>query len=122
MSFSQIFSKIRQHLKYSDFYKCTFATWDSKQKRFVIKPGKRHTFLVTTSIALHFVHVVAQIFSIFTKSTSLIDVAEASGMSMLYIGVLILRLDFDVDYVPVQLLNYIHVHCNGKYLFIICLI
>ncbi len=122
MSFSQIFSKIRHHFKYSDFHKCTFATWDSEQERFVIKPGKQHKFLVTISIALHFVHVMAQIFSILTKSKSLIDVAEASGMSMVYICVLFFRLDFDMDYVPVQLLNYIYVHCNGKCLFIICLI
>ncbi len=106
MSLSQVFLRIQHHMKYNDFYKCIFVTWDNGKERFVFRQDKQRK-IVIFSIFVQFCQVIAQISATVTKSTSLIDTAEAIGITTIYLLSLILRWNFD-DYVQVQLLNLIN--------------
>jgi hypothetical protein len=91
-------------MKYGDFYNTIFTTWDDGKERFTLRTGKQEK-IVIFSIFINFVHVIAQVAAIVTKSTSIIDTAEAIGISTMYLLNLVLRWILHGDYVQAQLLN-----------------
>jgi hypothetical protein len=108
MSFAQIFSRIQHRLKYGDFYKCTFYTWDTEKKQIAPKTSKKDRKLVFISVGINGLYLLLQIIAtIKTPQTILVDVVETVGITMIAFITLALRFDIDNDYSLAQLLNYI---------------
>jgi hypothetical protein len=108
MSFETVFSCIQKHLKYGDFYKCTFFTWDGKKKQIVLRTSKKDRILVFISIVVHWIYLLAQLVA-FKKAprTSLSETVETIGISLIVFIIFVLRFDPHIDYLHTQLLNYI---------------
>ncbi len=116
MSFDQVFHRIKQILKYSDFYKCHFNTWDNKKDRIVLRPHGQNLALI--SVGINVVYFLFQITAaIKAPKSSLIDTVETLGIITMGFIVILLRFDLDMDYVPTQLLNYIY-DFKGESIFI----
>jgi hypothetical protein len=109
MSLEKVFHRVRQNFKYCDFYRCNFFTWDHKKDQMVLQQSIKEQRLVFLSIGIHGLNLLLQIVAIIkAPKSSLIDTVQAVGITTILLVGFLLRLDLQIDYVPLQLFNYIY--------------
>ncbi|OXA49900.1 hypothetical protein Fcan01_15892 [Folsomia candida] len=77
--------KMKRHLKYGDTFLCTFPTWDEKKNE-VVSRNKRHHKIVHFLHFLHLLLIWIQLYCTLTKATSLLETAEALGITIIIFG------------------------------------
>jgi uncharacterized membrane protein len=106
MSLEKVFHRFQQNLKYGDFYKCSFCTWDNEKNQVILRWEQN---LVFFSIGLNGLYILLQIIAaIKAPKSSLVDTVETVGITITVLIIFLLRFDLNIDQVPLQLLNYIY--------------
>lgn len=100
----------KRHLEYIRFYKCLPFEWNEKQEKILVLSNRVCIRLWTfVSVA----YILFQVVNINHKSQALSDTLVAGLILGIYLGGLILRLEFETDSTPIEILNRL-IHEQGN--------
>lgn len=106
MLLDAIIPPLKRHLAYGKFLQCLPFEWDFKKKRIFLNNSTSRRLCILTSIGLHSVYVVFQVFRIGRGGHhDLVDNFEAAVIMAIYVAGLLFRFELNPDFTPMETLN-----------------